>query len=75
MFKHTLTAEVGGTVARIAAPAGTYVKAFDDVLVLESMKMEFPIGAPAHGTVLELLVKEGDTVEEGQAIAVMESAQ
>lgn len=75
MFQHTLIAEVGGTVAKISAPAGTRVNAFDDILVLESMKMEFPIGAPSHGTVLEVLVRQGDVVEEGQPIAVMESPE
>lgn len=72
MFQNTLFADVGGTVAKIVAPAGSHVSAFDDILVLESMKMEVSVSAPSHGTVLELLVNEGDVVEEGQALAVME---
>lgn len=72
MFQNTLFAEVGGTVAKIVAPAGSRVNAFDEILVLESMKMEFSVVAPGNGTVLELLVSEGSAVEEGQALAVME---
>lgn len=72
MFQNTLFAEVGGTVAKIIAPAGSHVNAFDDILVLESMKMEFSVTAPSNGTVMEILVSEGDVVEEGQALAVME---
>ncbi|MBB1651203.1 MULTISPECIES: acetyl-CoA carboxylase biotin carboxyl carrier protein subunit [Delftia] len=72
MFQNTLFAEVGGTVAKIVAPVGSHVNAFDEVLVLESMKMEFSVGAPSSGTVLEVLVTEGDVIAEGQALAVME---
>ena len=42
------------------------------LLVLESMKMEIPVTAPRAGTVLQLLVNEGDSVAEGQDVVVIE---
>jgi len=38
------------------------------------MKMEIPVAAPADGTVVKLLVAEGDTIEEGQRIAILETS-
>ena len=44
----------------------------DPIIVLESMKMEIPVPAPAACTIVEILVAEGDTVAEGQIVAVVE---
>ena len=45
------------------------------MMVLESMKMEIAIEAPAAGTVLEVLVAEGRPVLPGQALLSLEVAQ
>jgi acetyl-CoA carboxylase biotin carboxyl carrier protein len=37
------------------------------------MKMEIPVGAPKNGTVKEILVAEGDSVTEGQKVAILEA--
>ncbi|MBJ39132.1 MAG: hypothetical protein CMD83_11815 [Gammaproteobacteria bacterium] len=37
------------------------------------MKMEIPVEAPCAGTIVELLVKEEDAVEEDQVVAVIEA--
>jgi len=37
------------------------------------MKMEIPVAAPAEGKIIKLLVAEGDTVTEGQRIAILET--
>ena len=42
------------------------------IVVIESMKMEIPISAPAAGTVAEVCVAETDVVEEGQIVAVLD---
>jgi len=63
--------EVVGVVARIVAAVGTQVAEGDEVVLLESMKMELPVLAPAAGTVSAVLVKEGDQVAEGQALATL----
>ena len=52
---------------------GDEVAEEDPVVILESMKMEIPVGAPAAGRVAEILVEEGEAVEEGQEVAVIEA--
>jgi len=64
-------AEVAGKVWKIEAKPGATLAADDVILILESMKMEIPVVAPAAGKLLELLVKEGDMVNEGDAVAVI----
>ncbi len=63
-------AEVAGKVWKIEARPGATLAADDVILILESMKMEIPVVAPAGGKLLELLVKEGDMVNEGDTVAV-----
>ncbi len=41
------------------------------LMVLEAMKLETPIAAPAAGRVEAVLVEEGDQVSQGQALAVI----
>ena len=64
-------AEVAGKVWKIEAQPGATLAADDVILILESMKMEIPVVAPAAGKLLELLVKEGDMVNEGDAVALV----
>ena len=64
-------AEVAGKVWKIEAQPGAQLAADDTILILESMKMEIPVSAPAAGKLLELRVKEGDAVGEGDVVAVM----
>ena len=63
--------EVAGVVARVVAAVGGRVAEGDEVIVLEAMKMELPVLAPAAGTLSAILVAEGETVSEGQAIATL----
>jgi biotin carboxyl carrier protein len=65
--------EVAGKVARIVAPAGARVDADDTVLLIECLKMEIPVPAPAAGVLEALHVAEGDAVEEGQHVATLRS--
>ncbi len=64
-------AQITGTVWKIEVKAGQAVQAGDFIAILESMKMEIPVEAPAAGTVAEIKVKEGDAVQEGAVIAVL----
>ena len=73
MANTTVESEIPGKVLRIEAPAGTKVEEDDPIVFVESMKMEIPIGAPSAGTVKEILVAEGDTIEEGDEVAVLEA--
>jgi biotin carboxyl carrier protein len=64
-------AEVAGKVWKIEARPGAQLAAEDIILILESMKMEIPVVAVAAGRLLELRVKEGDAVHEGEVVAVL----
>ena len=64
-------AEVAGKVWKIEAKPGATLAADDVILILESMKMEIPVVAPAAGKLLEVLVKEGEMVNEGDAVAMV----
>ena len=67
-----IKAHITGVVFQIAARTGDRVSAGDPVIVLESMKMEIPVEAPRAGTVKEIRVAEGQTVQEGETVAVIE---
>jgi acetyl-CoA carboxylase biotin carboxyl carrier protein len=67
----TLLSEVTGTVWKIEVPVGAALAEGDVVVIVESMKMEIPIGSPCAGLLREVLVAEGDPVSEGQPLAVV----
>lgn len=64
--------EVAGKVWKLEARPGALLAADDVILILESMKMEIPVLAPKAGRLLELRVKEGDVLNEGEVVALME---
>jgi biotin carboxyl carrier protein len=64
-------AHITGVVFQIVAGAGSALAA-DPILILESMKMEIPVEAPRAGTVREVRVAEGQTVQEGDVVATLE---
>ena len=72
MAKMEVESEVTGNVWKILVEEGSKVTSGDVVMILESMKMEIPVEAPADGTIAELLVQEEDQVEEDQVVAVID---
>ena len=64
--------EVAGKVWKIEAAVGQSVAAEDTLILIESMKMEIPVAAPRAGTVIEILVAEGDAVAEGQVVVLLD---
>lgn len=72
MTNTNVIAEVSGTVWKIVVAVGDRVEAEQEVMILESMKMEIPALASGAGVVLSLLVAEGEAVSEGQALAVIQ---
>ena len=66
-----LRCEVAGRVVRIEAQPGASVQAEDAILIVESMKMEIPLFAPAAGVVEAILVAEGDEIAEDQEAVVL----
>jgi acetyl-CoA carboxylase biotin carboxyl carrier protein len=65
-------AELVGNLWKIVTAVGQQVEEDDTLMILESMKMEIPVTSPVNGTVKEILVKEGDVVQEGQTVAIVE---
>ena len=65
-------AHITGVVFQITTKPGDAVAAGDPVIVLESMKMETPVEAPRAGKVREIKVAEGQTVQEGDTVAVLD---
>lgn len=61
-------AEIVGNVWKIVAREGDQVGPGDTLVVLETMKMEIPVSAPAHGHVSRILVTEGQIVQEGDPV-------
>lgn len=63
---------MAGTVWKVLVKPGEAVEAGQDVLILESMKMEIPITAESAGTVKAVSVKEGDFVNDGDLVVEFE---
>ncbi|MBD8032475.1 acetyl-CoA carboxylase biotin carboxyl carrier protein subunit [Solibacillus merdavium] len=57
-------ASMAGTVWKILVKEGEQVTAGQDVVILESMKMEIPIVAEEAGTVKRIMAAEGDFIDE-----------
>ena len=69
-----IKAQITGTVWKIEVSVGEDVEDGDDLIILESMKMEIPVESPEDGTVTVLQVGEGDQVSEDDPVATMETA-
>ena len=67
-----ITAHITGTIFRIEKRLGELVAAGEEVIILESMKMEIPLESPIAGVITAMLVHEGEAVEEGTVLAVVE---
>jgi 3-methylcrotonyl-CoA carboxylase alpha subunit len=65
----SLAAPMPGRIRKILAVTGRRVAPGDVVLILEAMKMEHAIRAPAAGTVTKIFHSEGDLVEAGTLLA------
>ncbi|GAB3066464.1 acetyl-CoA carboxylase biotin carboxyl carrier protein subunit [Virgibacillus ainsalahensis] len=67
-----IKASMAGNVWKIVVSEGESVEEDQDIVILESMKMEIPIAAEDDGTVQEIKVAEGDFVNEGDIIAIID---
>ncbi len=67
----SVPAPLAGNIFKIVAIEGQSVAAGDVIMIMEAMKMETEIRSPAAGVVAELLVKEGDAVQVGQALLTL----
>ena len=60
-----------GNILKVNVSAGQAVKEGQVLLVLEAMKMENEIMAPKAGTVAQVLVSKGSTVNTGDTMVVL----
>jgi len=67
----SVPAPLAGNIFKIMAAEGQSVAEGDVIMIMEAMKMETEIRSPAGGVVAELLVKEGDAVQVGQALLTL----
>ncbi len=70
----TVEAEMPGKVVRVNVAPGDAVSEGQGVVVVEAMKMENQIPSPIDGVVKEVAVSEGQTVEAGARLFVVEPA-
>lgn len=68
----TVKANMAGTVWKIVVSEGEEVNAGQDMVILESMKMEIPIAAEENGKVKKILVQEGDFINEEDDLVELE---
>lgn len=59
------------SVWKVNVEVGQAVKAGDELIILESMKMEIPVEAPADGTVTAVNVKPEEQVAEGAVLVTL----
>jgi len=64
--------EIQAVIWKINVEIGQKVDIDDIVVILESMKMEIPVESKYKGVVKEILIKEGDDVNENQEIIILE---
>ena len=66
-----VTAPMPGNILKVTVTEGQAVKEGDLLVILEAMKMENEIFAPCNGTVKQVLVQKGATVDTGVAMVVI----
>lgn len=71
MANTKVKSEVTGSVWKILARAGQKLAPGETLMILESMKMEIPVVVEDGGTLVELHVAEGESVDEGQLVATL----
>ena len=64
--------QIKAIVWKVLKETGDTVKVDDEIIILESMKMEIPISSEVNGKIKSIEVNEGDEVDEGQIVAILE---
>jgi acetyl-CoA carboxylase biotin carboxyl carrier protein len=64
--------QISGTVWQVVVEVGQVVEEEEDLIILESMKMEIPVSAPQSGTVKEILVSPNQSVQDGDILLILE---
>ena len=64
--------QIKAIVWKVLKETGDAIKIDDEIVILESMKMEIPISSEFNGKIKSIEVSEGDEVDEGQVVAIIE---
>ena len=67
-----IRSQIKAIVWKVLKETGDTVKIDDEIIILESMKMEIPISSEVNGKIKSIEVNEGDEVDEGQIVAILE---
>lgn len=67
-----VVSNMAGVVLEFLVKAGEQISVDQDVVMLESMKMQIPIQTTVSGTVKSLKVNEGDFVDDGDVLLEVE---
>jgi len=67
-----IVTQMPGKVVRVLVKVGDEVKTKDGVIVVEAMKMQNEMRSPKDGTVKEIRFNEGETVNSGDILVVIE---
>ena len=67
-----LKSQIKAIVWKVLKETGDTVKIDDEIVILESMKMEIPISSEFNGKIKSIEVSEGDEVDEGQVVAIID---
>jgi biotin carboxyl carrier protein len=69
--QNSISSQIPGRVISISKNKGDSVKKGDNILVLESMKMQIAIKSPKDGVIKELKVKEGQSISRNDVVAIL----
>ncbi|MBX3484121.1 biotin/lipoyl-binding carrier protein [Phenylobacterium sp.] len=72
MAQQVVRSELAANVWKVEVAVGDKVEVDDTLMIFESMKMEIPVAAPCAGVVAAIDVEEGQSVAEGQIVAILE---
>jgi len=61
-----------GKVVRVLTEAGRQIKAGEGILIVEAMKMQNEVKSPKSGRIVEINLREGQTINAGEVLVVIE---
>lgn len=67
-----ITSSMAGSIWKVIVSVGDRIEKGQEVIILESMKMEIPITSETAGIVKDIKVMEGDFVNEGDVLIVLD---
>lgn len=73
-MSHVVSAELVANVLSVAVAVGQRVEVGEELVLLDSMKMEIPVLSDVAGTVVEVVVGAGDVVRDGDPLVVISRA-